>query len=135
MREETIGSWFDEATFKGYEQGFQEGFLEGFQQGFQEGFQQGFQEGFQEGVQEGLDTLAKLLELQVQQRFGGMPGWVSARLQGAKKEELLGWAVRILTAQSVQELFNGQALATDPNQRPTPTDSGLIISTNTKPGF
>lgn len=97
MLEQTIGRWFDEATLKGVNQGRQEG------------MEQGIQKGMEQGIQKGLDTLAKVLALQVQLRFGGVPDWVTARLQGANEDALLGWSTRLLTAQSVQELFNGQA--------------------------
>ena len=86
MLEQTIGRWFDEATLKGVHQGRQEG--------------------RQEGAHH---ALARVLALQVQLRFGSVPDWVTACLQNAKEEEMLGWSSRILTAQSVQELFGDQA--------------------------
>ena len=92
MLEQTIGRWFDEATLKGVKQGME----------------QGRQEGMEQGIQKGRHTLARVLALQVQLRFGGVPEWVSTRLQDAKEEEMLDWSTRILTAQSVQELFEGQ---------------------------
>lgn len=79
MLEETIGRWFDEATLKGVNQGMQKGMHHG---------------------------LARALALQVQLRFGSVPEWATARLQDANEEQLLDWTGRILTAVSVQELFD-----------------------------
>ena len=85
MLEQTIERWFNEATMKGVNLGIQRGKLE--------------------GKLEGLSYLLRL-------RFGTMPDWVEARLSEASDEQLMDWMGRLLTANSLPELFDN----------PDPTD-------------
>lgn len=66
-----------------------------------------FDEATLKGVNKGMQHgLARALALQVKLRFGSVPEWATARLQDANEEQLLDWTGRILTAVSVQELFD-----------------------------
>ena len=59
-------------------------------------------EGRQEGRQEGVEgTLRKLITL----KFGEIPEWADARLEQASDGELDSWVAKILTADSLDELF------------------------------
>ena len=62
------------------------------------GRQQGLTEGRQEGRQD-------ILKRQLQKRFGALPAWVEDRLAGFTAPELDEFAVRILDAASLEELF------------------------------
>jgi predicted transposase YdaD len=68
------------------------------EQGRQEGRQQGRQEGRQEGQRL---TLLKQLRL----RFQGLPDEVIARLEAASTQQLDRWAERILTAETLDQVF------------------------------
>lgn len=55
-----------------------------------------------EGRQEGVEgTLRKLVIL----KFGDIPDWADARLEQASDTQLDAWVARILTADSLDELF------------------------------
>ena len=61
-----------------------------------------FKRGLQEGIQEGeLTVLRRLIE----KRFGAMPGWVEERLAGRSTAELADLSVRLLDAQSIEDLL------------------------------
>jgi predicted transposase/invertase (TIGR01784 family) len=110
MLEQTIERWFDEAERKGLERGMQRGMQEGRQEGMQQGMQQGREEGVQQGMRQGLQQgLVKAVALQLQLRFGPMPGWVQGRLDSATEEQLVLWTAAILTATSLQDLFGLEA--------------------------
>ncbi len=62
----------------------------------------GLQEGIQEGELKGeLTVLRRLIE----KRFGAMPGWVEERLAGRSTAELADLSVRLLDAQSIEDLL------------------------------
>ena len=63
---------------------------------------QGRQEGRQEGRKEGQQ---ELLRLQLERRFGRIPGWAEARLASLSATELDDVAIRVLDASSFEELF------------------------------
>jgi hypothetical protein len=57
-------------------------------------------------MEKGIGTgQARLLKLQIQQRFGPLPREVEARLQEAPPEQLEAWALRVLSAASLEEVF------------------------------
>ena len=69
-------------------------------------FKRGLQEGIQEGELKGelkgeLTVLRRLIE----KRFGAMPGWVEERLAGRSTAELADLSVRLLDAQSIEDLL------------------------------
>ena len=64
--------------------------------------QQGEQQGEQRGVRRGkAETLLRL----IQAKFGPLGPEVEARIKQAEPEQLNDWSVRVLTAQSPDELF------------------------------
>jgi len=71
--------------------------------GIEKGLLQGRQEGWQEGRQEGEATLLQSL---LARRFGTLPDAVRARLAGATVEQLESWALKILDAKSLDEVFD-----------------------------
>ena len=68
----------------------------------QQGERQGEQRGEQRGVRRGMsETLLRL----VQVKFGPPSPEVEARIKQAELEQLDEWVVRMLTAQSLDDLF------------------------------
>ncbi|MBP7686217.1 MAG: hypothetical protein KBB95_30190, partial [Deltaproteobacteria bacterium] len=66
------------------------------------GVQKGRAEGIQEGVAKGQrETLARLLTL----KFGPLPGAATERLASATHDELAAYTLRVLTAQSLDAVF------------------------------
>ena len=47
--------------------------------------------------------LARLLE----KRFGTLPDWVTEKLESAKEPELMAWGERVLSAQTLNDVFKG----------------------------
>ena len=64
--------------------------------------QQGIQQGIQQGQTEGE---AAILVRQLERRFGPLSPRHRARIESADAETLLVWGDRVLTAQSVDEVF------------------------------
>ncbi|MDO5101406.1 MAG: DUF4351 domain-containing protein [Lautropia sp.] len=76
-----------------------------FQRKWEEGMQQGIQQGMQQGLRQGSQsTVARLLRL----RFGELNASTEARLESANQTELDQWAERILTAKTLDEVFQLQ---------------------------
>jgi len=63
----------------------------------------GIEKGLLQGRQEGEATLLQSL---LARRFGTLPDAVRARLAGATVEQLESWALKILDAKSLDEIFN-----------------------------
>ncbi len=60
------------------------------------------EEGREEGRQEGeARVVLRLLRL----KFGPLPPEIEQRVRGAHADRLLGWSERVLTAESLQEIF------------------------------
>jgi flagellar biosynthesis/type III secretory pathway protein FliH len=74
-----------------------------FKRGLQQGVQQGLQEGVRQGVQQGEWRL--LLKI-IEKRFGAVPPWVEERLTSRSTEELEALSVRLLDAQTLDELLS-----------------------------
>jgi predicted transposase/invertase (TIGR01784 family) len=73
------------------------------QQGRQEGRQEGLKRGLQQGLLRGS---ARTLLLQLQERFGtSLPDWVTAKLYSADEQTLITWTIRILKANTLDEVF------------------------------
>lgn len=71
-----------------------------------EGRAQGLEEGMEKGLEKGMEKgQAKLLIRQVTRRFGELPEAAAARIRSASAAELEAIADRVLTAQSLQEVF------------------------------
>ena len=75
----------------------------GIEKGLQQGLQQGRQEGRQEGLKQGE---AALLQRQLARRFGPLPDAVIARLASASIEQLENWAIKVLDAQSLDDVLD-----------------------------
>ncbi|MCG5493550.1 Rpn family recombination-promoting nuclease/putative transposase [Ectothiorhodospira variabilis] len=65
---------------------------------------EGLEEGREEGRHAGLEGL---LRTQLAFKFGELPGWVDERLSSASDEQLGVWGTRLLTANTLDELFKG----------------------------
>jgi len=83
MLAETIDSWFEEATRKGFEEGYRLGFRLGFREGYM-----------------------KQASKQLERRFGPLPQAVSARLAGATEAQLEAWGEAVLTAPTLDAVFS-----------------------------
>ena len=70
--------------------------------GIEKGIQQGIQQGVAKGVGQGE---AKLLRLLIQQRFGPLSDETEARLAQAAPEQLEAWALQVLTATTLDDIF------------------------------
>ncbi|MBI1789650.1 MAG: DUF4351 domain-containing protein [Acidobacteria bacterium] len=82
---------------------FREAFAKVQTQGWEKGKAQGLVEGKLEGKLEGeVALLRRLLE----RRFGSLPGWVIERLQSASTDTLEEWGVRVLNAQTLEEVLS-----------------------------
>lgn len=75
---------------------------EGRAKGLREGHQEGHREGLAAGRNEGR---AALLRLQLEQRFGPLPSPAVARLGEATAAELDRFAVRVLNARTLADVF------------------------------
>lgn len=63
---------------------------------------EGWQEGEQRGVQKGQ---ARLLQKQLESRFGPLPDWALIRLKDSNEAELERWCLRVLTQSNLQEIL------------------------------
>jgi predicted transposase YdaD len=85
------------------EEGERRGRLEGKQEGRLEGKQEGRLEGKLEGVQLGEATI---LLRQIELKFGAISEQDRRRIESADAETLLKWSERVLTAESLDQLFH-----------------------------
>ncbi len=84
----------------------EEGERRGIQKGMQEGIQKGMQEGEQKGKLEGIQLgEAKVLLRQIELKFGTVSEQDRQRIESADAETLLIWSERVLTAESLTEVF------------------------------
>ncbi len=63
----------------------------------------GFKRGMQQGMQQGT---RKLLIRQIKKKFGQLPADIKLKLEQAGESEILDWSERILTADSVADMFD-----------------------------
>ena len=81
---------------------------EGRQEGRQEGLQDGQQKGRQEGLQEGLEKGQRsLLAKQLRLKFGALDADTERRLTEADLTQLQLWAERILTVETLAQVWTG----------------------------
>ena len=66
------------------------------------GIEKGLQQGLQQGIQQGEVIM---LKRQLTRRFGSLPAWAGQRLEQASRQELEGWAERVLEAQRLEDVF------------------------------
>jgi len=78
------------------------------QQGIEEGIEQGIEKGIEKGrlmgLQQGESTFLLYL---LEQRFGSVNDAIRDRIESADTQMLLIWGKRVLTAQTVDEVFSG----------------------------
>lgn len=68
--------------------------------------QQGVLEGQQKGLQKGLQKgAAEILAAQITRKFGPMPDWARMRMVEADETTLTRWALQVLDAQRVEDVF------------------------------
>ena len=67
------------------------------------GIRKGRHEGHQQGMMVGESTV---ISRQLERKFGRLPAEYVARLKAADEKSLLNWADRILTAESLHEVFS-----------------------------
>ena len=65
-------------------------------------FEDATMKGVRQGEQKGF---ARAVALQLQLRFGPVPEWAQERLGAASEEQLIQWLGSILTAKSIDDLF------------------------------
>ena len=76
--------------------------LPSFGLGEQQGMEKGLEKGLEQGRQQGESLmLQKLLQL----KFGNLPDAIQQRLQTADAKELLFWSERLLSAETITEVF------------------------------
>lgn len=68
----------------------------------QKGIEKGIEKGIKQGIGEGQ---AKLLYALVQKRFGQVPPEIEARIRSARPVQLEQWALLILNAQCLEDVF------------------------------
>ncbi|MEF8747380.1 MAG: Rpn family recombination-promoting nuclease/putative transposase [Candidatus Accumulibacter propinquus] len=106
MLAETVEEWTRQWKADGLQQGLLQGLQEGRQKGRQEGRQEGLQEGRQEGLEQGLLRGERmLLHKQLERRYGALPTWVSERLAQADHAQLEAWALDLLDAANLEDIF------------------------------
>lgn len=71
-----------------------------------EGLEEGRKEGRKEGLKEGE---ALLLLRQLENKFGPLDKTSRARLEGADADQLLTWGERVLTADSLEAVFEADS--------------------------
>ena len=74
----------------------------GLEQGLEQGLEKGLEKGLEQGVQIGE---ARALHKQIQLKFSNVPTWVENKINKADKMHLELWIERILTAESIDHLF------------------------------
>ena len=73
-----------------------------YKRGLEEGKQEGLRQGLRQGKREGeLEILHRLIE----KRFGPIPGWAEERLAARSAPELEELSLRVLDAQSIEDLL------------------------------
>lgn len=73
---------------------------------FKEAFEEGLQEGRSKGIEEGITQgEAQILLRLLQRRFGDIPPQFVTRIQSADNDTLLRWSERILSAQTLEDVF------------------------------
>ena len=82
----------------------QKGMQQGIQQGRLTGIEEGLEKGRQEGRQEGE---YRLLLQQLKLKFRSIPKNYLQQMTAADADLLLIWGKRILTAENIEDVFNG----------------------------
>ena len=64
--------------------------------------EKGMEKGIDKGISQGQ---LKLLTALLRQRFGEVPEWAVARLRAAAPAQVETWALRVLEAESLEQVF------------------------------
>ncbi len=76
----------------------------------EQGLERGRREGRMEGRMEGRRAAAaSLLQGQLEHRFGTIPEWAAARIAQADADTLQGWALKVLDARQIEDVFEHRA--------------------------
>jgi hypothetical protein len=97
-----LGREYRKGINEGKREGKREGKLEGKIEGKLEGKLEGKREGKLEGIQEGELTILRRL---IRARFGDLPRWAEESLHSKSPIELESLSVRLLTAETLDELL------------------------------
>ena len=74
------------------------------------GLREGREVGIVEGRVEGrLEGESKLLKRLLERRFGALPAWATEKLSGASEQTLEAWGEAVLTASTLEAVFNTDA--------------------------
>ena len=74
------------------------------------GLREGREVGIVEGRVEGrLEGESKLLKRLLERRFGALPAWAIEKLSGASEQTLEAWGEAVLTASTLEAVFNTDA--------------------------
>nr|VFK41055.1 MAG: Predicted transposase YdaD [Candidatus Kentron sp. SD]VFK46814.1 MAG: Predicted transposase YdaD [Candidatus Kentron sp. SD] len=96
-----------EGIEKGMETGRLEGIEKGMERGRLEGMEKGMEKGIEKGIEKGMEKgEAMFLARQLGQKFGTLPPTVEQRIGRARSEELAMWGKRVLSAESLDEIFS-----------------------------
>ena len=78
--------------------------------GIEKGIAQGISQGITQGITQGrFEGEFKLLRKLLERRFGALPAWVMARLNDASEVDMEAWAELVLTAPTLDAIFNNSA--------------------------
>ncbi|MGB6104882.1 MAG: hypothetical protein WBF88_13665, partial [Pusillimonas sp.] len=71
-----------------------------------EALEQGIEKGVKKGREKGqLDGAATVLATQIARKFGALPDWARVRMNQADEAALNRWALQILDAQRIEDVF------------------------------
>ena len=86
---------------------FAERFMEkGREEGLEKGLEQGMKQGMKQGVKKGIrQGEAQMLLRQLSPRFGNLPQSACQHVESADADTLLRWSERVLTAATLDEVF------------------------------
>ncbi len=76
----------------------------GMTQGVEEGMEKGIKKGIEEGIEKGE---AQLLIRQLHRKFGEVPAEIEKRIAESNAEQLLEWGERLISAETVDDIFSG----------------------------
>ena len=70
----------------------------------------GIAKGIEVGIEQGrLEGEARLLKRQLERRFGELPDWAVDKLQRAAEQDLESWSEAVLSAVSMEAVFESKA--------------------------
>ena len=94
------------ALQRGIEQGIERGISQGIERGIERGISQGIERGLSQGIERGLlQGRQQQLKALLEHRFGPLPGWSLDRLNKGTSSLLDSWALRLLDARALEDVF------------------------------